>query len=297
MTTPSALPADVPRRPLWREPLLHFLALGAVVLVLNRLWAGPDVGEGGTILVDEAVRTTVRESFEARYGRAPTDDELVRAVERWIDDEILFREGLALGLQHGDPVVRQRILQAMRFALDRGVVVRDPTDDELRAHYEAHAERFRPKVRWTFERVDPLPVDGVDAATAAELAMAALEAGADPRSLGAGYSKSGGMTPGRTSEMFGRNFAEALLTLPEGEWRAMNVEGVWIVVRMTDVDEGGDIPPLDTIRATVALDWLETSREARRKATVEAARDRYVVVETQGDEGPTAQKPPSGDAR
>jgi len=270
------------RRPLWREPLLLFLALGALVLVAHRVWVGPEVSEGGTIVVDEPVRTTVRESFEARYGRPPADGELETAIQRWVDDEILFREGLALELHHGDPVVRQRILQAMRFALDRGVIVREPTDVELRAHYDENQARFRPKMRWTFERVDPLPVDGLDPATAAELAMAALEAGADPRSLGAGYSKSGGMTPARTSEMFGRAFAEAMLQLPEGEWRALEIDGLWMVVRLTDVDAVGDIPPLDEIRATVALDWAESRREARRVETVEAARHRYEVVEREG---------------
>jgi hypothetical protein len=282
-TLPVAPAVPAARRPLWREPLLHFLALGALVLVLHRAFVGPEEGDGGTIVVDAGVRATIRESFEARYGHAPNDEEASLATQRWIDDEILFREGLALGLQHGDPVVRQRLLQAMRFTLDRGVVVREPTQDELRAHYDAHPERFRPKLRWTFERVDPLPVDGLDAATAAELAMAALEAGADPRSLGAGYSKSGGMTRGRTAEMFGRRFAEALQQLPEGEWRAMEIDGLWMVVRLTDVDEGGDIPPLDAIQATVALDWLESQREVRRQATVDAARGRYVVIESRDE--------------
>ncbi len=49
-------------------------------------------------------------------GRAPpSPDELRSLVERWVRDEVLFREAVALGLDRNDTIVKRRMVQKMEF--------------------------------------------------------------------------------------------------------------------------------------------------------------------------------------
>ncbi len=166
-----------------RAPLLHFFALGGAAFLLQPLFAGG--GEAGRLVrepiaLDAARRDELAREWSAQTGRAPDAATLDALVEEALDDEALFREARARGLHEIDSVVRQRLVQNMRFlepdsaksddelfaeALGLGmdasdIVVRrrliqllelaafssarlqEPSEPELRAFLEAHRERF-----------------------------------------------------------------------------------------------------------------------------------------------------------
>lgn len=54
-------------------------------------------------------------------------------VEQRIQQEILYREALALGLDKDDAIVKRRMAQKMRFLAQDMAAAREPTTDELRA--------------------------------------------------------------------------------------------------------------------------------------------------------------------
>jgi hypothetical protein len=166
-----------------RAPLLHFALLGGAGFLLEPLVAGEGTAlriERQPIALDAAKRDELIRSYTAETGRAPDAPTVAALVEEALDDEVLFREARARGLHEIDSVVRQRLVQNMRFlegdspksddelfaeALKLGmdasdVVVRrrliqllelaafssarfvEPTDAELGAYLESHRERF-----------------------------------------------------------------------------------------------------------------------------------------------------------
>jgi hypothetical protein len=150
-------------RGLLRNRLLHFLAFGAVLWFFAR-----DRGPGRVVDVDPAALDAVHRAEAARSGKAALDAESSRTVDaRLIEDELLYREALRMGLDDDDPIVRERLVQKLLLLIeDLGGAGREPTDDELRAYFEEHADRWKKPVRVRFVHVFASSVDRLpDAAT------------------------------------------------------------------------------------------------------------------------------------
>jgi hypothetical protein len=88
-----------------REPLLHFIVLGAVLFGADHLLASRD-DDPRTIVVDAEVDAHAIKVFKEARGHDPSSDELYALRKVWLDNEVLFREGVALGLDRGDPRTR-----------------------------------------------------------------------------------------------------------------------------------------------------------------------------------------------
>jgi hypothetical protein len=136
-----------PRR-LLSEPLLQFGVLG-VSLFVGWRWCGPRPAEE---IVIDAVAVEAAAAAQARRTDAPRDDDRRAAVvQQLADEEILVREAIALGLDRGDPIVRRRLAQKMRFVLEDEIGA--PSDAQLQAWLEAHPDRYRRPQRRTFEQL------------------------------------------------------------------------------------------------------------------------------------------------
>lgn len=121
---------------LLREPLLHFLLAGASLFALHGVF-GAEVTDADRIVVGPDEIAAIVQRSGAQTGRIPSDAELDALVEGWVREEVLYREALAMGLDEGDPVVRQRMIDKMGFLLE-GMDGEDPDAayQEIRARYE-----------------------------------------------------------------------------------------------------------------------------------------------------------------
>lgn len=125
-------------RALLREPFLHFTLIGALIFAAHYAFAKP------TRAIDVSAKTQAELSalFEQRQQRKPEPKERAELVERYVDEEVLFHEGLARGLVLEDPGIRELVVSRMRSVLQGSLVAATPTDPELRAFYQAHRERY-----------------------------------------------------------------------------------------------------------------------------------------------------------
>ena len=105
------------------RPILHFFVLGGLAFAivqasgLNGL-GFPNVAparDSEPVVVDEVRRAQLSDDWRARFGTDPSEADMRQLVAHALDEEILFREALRLGLGELDPVVRQRLVQNMRF--------------------------------------------------------------------------------------------------------------------------------------------------------------------------------------
>lgn len=174
-------------RRLLTTPLLHFLVVGAVLFALRAATARPERAAGPVSITAERTRA-LQQAFATRTRLQPTPLETAMLVAREVDDELLYREALARGLDRGDDAVAYRVAQKTRFVLGEDeldpaelarqgealgldvddVVVRrlliekmrllgagspPPSPVAARAWFAAHAERFRLPDRVTLEHV------------------------------------------------------------------------------------------------------------------------------------------------
>lgn len=98
-----------------RQPAVHFLTLGALLATLDAASTRtPVVGARPPIVITAARVAEIRDEY-AREVAAPSPDELAALVAHAADEEMLYREALALGLDRGDRAVMWRIVEKMHF--------------------------------------------------------------------------------------------------------------------------------------------------------------------------------------
>lgn len=85
---------------LWflRDPLCHFLVLGAVLFMLYSAVNGPAGVPADLIVIDENQALRLSGQFQRTWMRPPTRQELQRLADDFVKEEILYREAKALGL-------------------------------------------------------------------------------------------------------------------------------------------------------------------------------------------------------
>ena len=150
-----------------REPLVHFLVLGALLFGVFHLW-GNSIGTGTAptrIEITPGQIENLRVSFVRQFKRAPAPGELDAQIQSYIREEILVREAEALGLDKDDPAVRGQLARRMEFLYEDQAETKLPTNDDLRQYLAQHSADFKRS-----DGSAPAPSDVQDAVQSAWLA-------------------------------------------------------------------------------------------------------------------------------
>lgn len=261
------------------EPLLHFFVAGLLLFLLFGQLNRGALEAPDEIVVDEARIVALRSQFERVWQRPPTADEVEGLVEAWIREEILYREGVAMGLGQDDPVIRRRVAQKLDFISD-GLVDDTVSDEQLETWLDEHAADYliEPLLSLRQAYLDPSRHRDVEAAV--DALARALEAGEFPA---AGDST---MLPGvvadssvtEVARIFGRAFAETVAGLPTASWQGPVESGFGLHFVYVDEYVPGRAPELAEVRAAVERDLLAARRDAAKQAQFQALKARYTIV-------------------
>lgn len=271
-------------RRLFREPLVHFLLLGGTAFVVDAALKPdqPRVDERADqpqIVVDDAVRARLREQWMQTHASPPDEADLAALQERWVEQEVLFREGLAQGLAQSDPRIRELLASQMTYVLGTAIDVPEPTPAELQTFFETHATRYAQPERISFTHVF---VEGLDAAASAEARriLELLRAGADPGGLGdtfAGGRRFRDRKPADLAERFGPAFVDTLRSAAQGSWVLHRSALGYHLVRV-DAVRSKATPSLDDVAAQVRHDWEDDFRSRAITRAIGELREQWDVV-------------------
>jgi len=263
-----------------REPLLHFLLIGAVVFVLGRGW-GTDVG-AANIVVDRAAIDQLVGAYEGQFGVKPNLQQLKSLIDRHVDDEILYREGLALGVDRDDEIVRRRIVQKMRFLTEDRTVVAEPDKAAVREFYKANPDRYTAPATITFSHVF-FSADIPGAEQRATAAMAELVKSGVPRAPDRGDAFPGpqdftGFDPAYASREFGQSaLSDRLAGLPVHAWSGPLKSGYgWHLVYVDQVQPAQRLP-FEQVEARVQQDLVDDRRHRLNAGAMAALRRKYAI--------------------
>lgn len=259
---------DTARR-LLKEPLVHFLIAGALVFALLSGRA-PDLGER-RIVVDERVVGALMSRFQDSFRRLPTKEETDGLIRDWVQDQVYYREALALGLDQGDEVVVRRMRRKMEAMSVAEAETQTPSDAELQALIDKDPARYSDDPRTSFEQ-RYLGADSPEARKVAEAQLLLLRQGKPvpvlPIPLPAQFSQA---SSADISGQFGDEFALGLRNLPVGQWSGPVASGLGLhLVRVTE--RGAAQPPvLSRVRQRAENDW-------RAAATAKAQSEAYARI-------------------
>lgn len=261
-----------------KEPLVHFLLIGAVIFGLYAVLddSPPSEAKNAIVISDDDARRLVAE-FEATWRRPPSEQELGEIIDATISEEVYVREALALGLDRDDAVIRRRLQMKMEYLTESGADVVTPDDATLQAHLDANRDLFTEAPLVALEQI--MLEDADPTATAKALAL--LRQGDDPTSVGRPTMlpfETRPSPPQVIDSTFGPDFFTALATLPVGSWEGP-VESAFgtHLVRITDRREART-PPLADIRDKVEQDWRSSFVVRLREERLGALMSRYEVT-------------------
>ena len=254
--------------------MLHFLLLGIVLFAIYQ-WKAPVDSGGRRIVITQGVVDDLVAQHVAARGREPSSTELSRLIESYVRDEILYREGVKLGLERDDIVVKRRVRQKIEMIAEEDASTRAPTDADLSAYLTANQARFVQPAILTFEQVF------IGASTSGPgVVHAALRNGADPTALGKPTLLPHRMTltpADLVARDFGPSFAAALEKAPVGEWVGPIDSSFGAhYVRVSDRTPAV-APPLAAVRDHVVREWENDRRQRARNDAYATMRRGYEV--------------------
>ena len=236
---------------LLREPLLHFLAVGAA-LFLYFQWRGGGAGPTSTRIVLTAGQIAHLEASFAKTWQRPADEaELKGLVDEWVREEIAVREAMAMGLDRDDTVIRRRLRQKLEFLVEDFASAAPPTDTELQAWLDAHPEKFRREPQVELRQVyvsrerHGAAADAEARALLARLSAAGPEARIDELGDRSLLPQEVALAPlGEIAAQFGPELVEAVESAAPGAWTGPVESGYGLHLVLVRRRVEGSLPAL-----------------------------------------------------
>jgi hypothetical protein len=280
----------IARAELLKEPLLHFLVIGAALFGayawLNRDGSGPAAPQ---VRLAESDVSWLKETFALERQRQPTEEELRGLVRDFVKEELFARQAQELGLDKDDIVVRRRLAQKMTFLLQDNSRRAAPSDDDLHRLYEAQRSQApstqaqggqtqtqtlftRPRISFTHiffsrdQRADP-------AGDARDALQKLSDATTPPGGLGdrvAIKSEFRNADERAVANQFGAKFAAKLFELAPGAWQGPieSSQGIHLVRVSERVP--GELRPFDQVREQLIEMWnAQSQRESEERTFIE----------------------------
>ena len=264
---------------------LKLVFLGA--LLAGVVWAvqGPPGRDNDLpeIIITEAEVAHQIARYERLWGRVPTIEELRKAIDGHVHNEILYREALSRGMDREDPRVRMALIQKMQMLAAGQADAIGVTEEDLSAFFALRKEQYRIPSRVSLVQI--FFRDGTDVRKRADNLLAQFQQQepsdgvlreAGDASMFETFQEA--VTALELEKQFGTDFTAEVLSLPEGKWAGPVRSGYGLhVVKVFD-RKPGRIPDLAEVRNKVETDLLYEARQASQEQGFQEIAGKYRVA-------------------
>ena len=252
-----------------REPLVHFLAIAAMLFGIGVLRGEGSGSPTNRIAITPGVVERLLQGFRLTWQRPPTESEFRGLVEDYLKEEVLYREALEMGLDRDDQIIRRRMRQKLEFLTADLVESFEPSEMELQAHLDANMDLYRQEAAVSFAQVYVGEREGAELDLARALSILAelrTDPNADPELMGDPF-----MYPATHRDMrerdllgvFGDEFAAQIVELSPGEWSGPITSAFGLHLAYLDALTLGRPSELAEVRDAVYRDLVsQRTREA-----------------------------------
>lgn len=286
--TDRAMPT-APRQPfaivraLFGEPLFHFLALGSLLFLVYSLVNRDANPKAQRIVVSAGKIEHLSSIFSRTWQRQPTEQELQGLIDDYVREEVAYREGMKLGLDQDDTIIRRRIRQKVDFIADDLASQIEPTDEQLTQYLETHPEPYRVNTRVSFRQIylDPdRHGEGLNERVSAILKTLENDPSVDALQLGDSTlleHEAHDLSLREVAGLFGDPFSEHLASIALKQWYGPIPSAYGVHVVRIDERVEGNLPTLSEVRARVHRDWEQSRRQELAESFYQGLLKRYEI--------------------
>lgn len=283
----------------FKEPLFHFLLLGAVIFFVYGLVADKGRAEN-EIFISRGQQENLVNTFSRTWQRLPTPVEYQGLLKDYIRQEIAYRQSREMGLDQDDIVIRRRLRQKMEMLAEDVAGLVPPTEEELQAYLEANTESFMIEPRMTLHQVyfstdrrgDLAAADAREAlqTIAGQGKTANTDTMGDPLPLPAVLDDAG---ESEIARLFGSVFVEGLRGVDAGSWAGPVGSGFGLHLVFVSDRVEGRAPLLDEVRAEVQREFMSQRRQDSVDGLYGKLAENYLIeIEPLADIGAEAEGSP-----
>ncbi len=252
--------------------VLIFFVIGICLYLVDTAMSAD---EDKNIFVSDQEILSLISAWKSQVGRDPTDDELARIINNLIDEEILYREALLLGLDQEDTIIKRRLAQKISFLKEESIP-EIPTTKELNEYYENNKEQYYIEPSFTFTHY--YFSENNNSLERSQQALKALKDNSkvksDPFYLGKTFANE----PLRNiNTNFGKAFSKELMKADLNKWNGP-FESTYghHIVYINSVNPGY-IPEIEEVLRQVEVDFLQIKREQAVKSFLNNIRSEYTI--------------------
>ncbi len=267
-----------------REPLFHFLVLGAGIFLISGLLRNTEADKPDRIVVTAGHIEQISEGWSRTWQRPPTPQELEELIEDYIKEEVFYRKALAIGLDRDDTIIRRRLRQKMEFLSEDMGSVAEPNEKELQTFLDTHPEAFRIGKQVSFSHVYFNPDSRGDSLirdTESIRAKLVEDNGTvneselgDPFPLPHNFEM---LPEDEVVKLFGHKFAAQLLNLELNTWKGPVESGYGMHLVFVRERNERRTPELAEVRGEVKREWLAAQRNKAKETLYRQLRERYTI--------------------
>jgi hypothetical protein len=284
-----------------REPLLHFLAVGAALFLYFHWGGGGSVPTSSRIALTAGQIEHLAAGFTKTWQRPPTEAELKGLLDDWVREEVAVREAMGAGLDRDDTIIRRRLRQKLEFLVEDAAATTAPTEKELQAWLDGHGDAFRIEPQVALRQVfvsrerRGTKAEADARSTLARLRAAGAWARIDDLGDATMLPNEIGLVPrGDVARTFGQDFAGRIDAIAPGTWTGPVESGYGLHLVMVRERVEGSLPELAAVRPDVEREFLADRRTRQLAAVYERLLEKYTVVVGRPEGDPAAGKTGKG---
>jgi hypothetical protein len=260
------------------ESIVHFMVLAIILFVFDYLSSRSQ--KESIHVSNETINYLVKQQEEYR-SRKLTAPERKEIIDKYVSDEILYREAYNLGLDKNSRM-RENLLRIMHGLEDSKIG--EPTQKDLKQYFESNRELYKRAPSYSLEHIF-----FQKAALVPENLLEQLGSGLNPRSIGdklvgADFLINNAMQI-QLVYFFGPDSANKILELDVGNWHGPYTSSRGLHFVKVIERQAATLQKYEEVAHLLKFDWKRDRIQLAIKEKTTKLRDKYdIKVERSGSD-------------
>ena len=258
-----------------KAKIFIFFSIGLLVYLID-IGLNPDDNAKNIYISDQEI-TSLISAWKSQVGRNPTEDEIARIINNLIEEEILYREALLLGLDKEDRIIKRRLAQKITF-LKQETLTDQPTNEALINFYELNKKNYyiQPTFSFTHYYFSAENDSKARSNTAIKLVLSSSsKIKADPFFLGKNFID---QNKDEISRNFGKIFSSNFNELSQDEWSGPFKSSFGHHIVLLKDSKPGYFPLITEVLNQVEVDLLAAQKESAVTTYIDQIKSEYKII-------------------
>ena len=263
--------------PLFAFLIISFLIFGYFAMVNDN----SDLRDSSIVMTDSDIERLI-DIYQRTWNNPPDSIALKRLIDQELKNEIFYKEGLKMNLDHNDEIIRRRLVQKYEFLMKD--IISDsvqPEESQLKEYYQLNQERYQTETSYSMEQYYFSPDKPGDPKLRAKRFYELVSTNnIDPRDQSDPLhlpTQQIDKTANQLMQTFGAAFVESLVEVTDIGWQRPILSGYgWHVINLIN-SQAPETLSYESVTEQVAQDYRNDQLTIYNDKFYEALRQDYDV--------------------